>query len=176
MLALLAACGATRPAPESDEPDPTVAALVETAEVALAGADYDTAVAAYQEAYAKTPWNLRLGHALAAAYAARAQCVLSGSRGKRALAAADSDLRAALKLLPHDPTLQHSLALVLVEQAVLEMDPARAGVLREEARGYAAEVVEGAPVSWRVRLDHEKPLAIRRDIPVDGTLGILVGE
>jgi len=158
VLALLAACGAIRPAAEGAEPDPTVAALVETAEVALAGADYDTAVASYQEAYAKTPWNSRLGHALAAAYAARAQHVLSESRGKRALAAAEADLRAALELLRHDPTLQHSLAQVLVEQAVLEMDPVRAGALREEARGYAAEVVEQAPVN-SVHLERRVDLA-----------------
>ncbi len=136
-----------------------MASLVAAAEHALERADYDTAVASYREAYTRTPWNTRLARALAAAYAERA----AASRDQGGLAklrAAERDLGAALELLPDEPALQRSLAVVLVDRAALELDPTRAGALREAARAIAPDVVEAAPLETlalerRLDLAHE---------------------
>lgn len=82
----------------------------------MAVGDYDTAIAAYQEAHERTPWNERLRGHLAAAYAERSR--QARARGSDAdFVAAESDLRAATELRPDDPVLRANLALVLAERA-----------------------------------------------------------
>jgi tetratricopeptide (TPR) repeat protein len=171
-LSCLAACGATRSQLERSEDTETVAPLVATAERAVAREDYDTAIASYGEAYARTPWNLRLKRALAAAYAERA----AHSREQKrlgALRAAERDLRTALRLFPDDPALQRNLGIVLLEQAAREMDASRAGALREEARRYAPDVVEETPIV-QVRLERRLDLAF--ELIELGKLEAAIGE
>ncbi len=107
-----------------------ISPLVAKAEQAIAQGDYDTAVAAYEEAYERTPWNERLRAHLVAAYAERSQH--ARERGSEAdFAAAEKDLRAALELRPDDPVLRKNLALVLAERA------ARGGPEAEQLRAEA---------------------------------------
>lgn len=165
-LACLSACGAARLPPGRSEQARAVAPLVAEAERALAEADYDTAVASYRKAYAHTPWNLRLKRALAVAHAERAAAERDRG-GFTGLRAAERDLGAALELLPDEPALLRSLAVVLVEQASLELDPVRAGVLRETARALAPDVVEAAPLG---SLALERRLELAYELAREGRL------
>ena len=165
-LACLSACGAARPQPGRSEQARAVAPLVAEAERAIAEADYDTAIASYRKAYARTPWNIRLKRALAAAYAERAAAERDRG-GLTGLRAAERDLGAALELLPDEPALLRSLAVVLVEQAALELDPVRAGVLRETARTLAPDVVEAAPLG---SLALERRLDLAHELAREGRL------
>ncbi len=149
-----------------------MAPLIAAAERALASSDYDTAVASYQEAYALTPWNVRIARALAAAYAERAAAARNEG-GLEGLRAAERDLREALELLPDELALQRSLAVVLVEQAARELDPSRAGALREEARGIAPEVVEEAPL---VQLHLERRLDLALELAREGRLEAAIDD
>ncbi|MFQ5515775.1 MAG: tetratricopeptide repeat protein [Myxococcota bacterium] len=156
---LLLAVGAACTSPDVPEPrhEVSVSARIEAAERAMRRADYDTAIGAYRDAFQRTPWNTRLGRTLAAAYVKRAtQSRHSG--GVPGLREAEKDLRAALELVPEDGTLRRSLAVVLVEQAARQGDPARAGALREEARSYAPELVDTMPVR-QVRVERKLDLA-----------------
>jgi tetratricopeptide (TPR) repeat protein len=154
MLSFLAGCVSSQ---RQSVTEMDVTALIESGDRALARADYDTAVASYQQALERTPWNTRLKRALAAAYAKRAASARD-QEGLAGLRLAEDDLRAALQLLPDDEALRRNLAVVLVEQAARQGDPARAGAMREEARGFAPDVVEAAPVV-QVRVERQLDLA-----------------
>ncbi len=149
-----------------------MAPLVAEAERALARSDYDTAIASYRKAYARTPWNDRLARALAAAYAERAVAERDEG-GLAGLRAAERDLGAALELLPDEPALQRSMAVVLVDQARLELDPVRAGVLRETARAIAPDVVEAAPIG---SLALERRLDLAHQLAREGRIEAAVDD
>jgi len=127
--------------PGGDSAPGGISPLIERAERAGARGDYDTAIAAYAEAYAATPWNTRVRRALAAAYAGRAE----QHRERGSLPSAERDLREAVALEPEDPELRHNLAVVLIERAALEMDERRAEAMRAEARELAPELDAASP-------------------------------
>ena len=142
-LGLAQAC--QRPPTEpSPPPSPTVASLVGVARAALERRDYDAAVDAYRQALSQTPWNTRLSHALAAAYAGRAAYARDVERAA-GLPSAEADLRKALVLRPGEPSLRRNLARVLVERAAWESDPERVRRMRAEARSLAPELLEAVP-------------------------------
>jgi len=116
-LAFAAACASTEGRPTAPEASAEgISPLVTRAEQAAAAGDYDTAVAAYEEAFARTPWNERLRDHLAAAYAQRSERARARG-GKADFMAAEADLRAAVALRPADPVLRRNLAVVLSERA-----------------------------------------------------------
>lgn len=129
--------------------------LVTRAEQAEAAGDLDTAILAWRESFARTPWNVRLRRALAAAYAERARRTRE-EEGVFGLASAERDLREALRLEPDAPTIRRNLAVLLVERSVREMDPERARTLRDEARALDPELAqmgEGARADIDRKLD-----------------------
>ena len=103
--------------------------------------DYDTAIAAYAQAYEATPWNTRLRRALAAALAGRA----GQHRERGSLPGAEQDLLRAVSLERGDPELRHNLAVVLIERAALELDEERAEAMRAEALELAPDLHAGSP-------------------------------
>lgn len=157
LLALLAACaGGVREGANLEQPQ-SVTPIIAAAERARERGDFDAAIAGYQQAIARTPWNSLLEGHLAASYVERA----THSRdegGIEGVRAAEQDLRRALELLPNDAAIQRSLATVLVDLANRQLDPARARALREEAGSLAPEVVEATPVV-QPRLERRLDLA-----------------
>ena len=136
LLALLPACGANGP-PEPDASRPaSVGPIVEEAEAKRAAGDLDGAIAGYEEALERTPWNDRIRHSLAMTHAEKAQ----RWRARRHLPPAERELRVALELLPDDPSLRHNLAVVLIERANLDLDPEQAAARRAEALELAPDL------------------------------------
>jgi tetratricopeptide (TPR) repeat protein len=155
--ALMSACVGSGPEPEAAAPDTVgVAPLVARAEAASASGDHAAAIADYQAALERTPWNTRLVQALVASYAARANQARTKPGGAKGLAAAEADLRAALELAPKDPALERSLAGVLLERAAFATSDEEIAKLRGEARSLAPELEASAPLvrkSAEVRID-----------------------
>ncbi len=155
--ALLSACVGSGPGPGGDEPDTAgVGPLVARAEAASASGDHAAAIADYQAALERTPWNTRLVQSLVASYAARADQARTRPGGAKGLAAAEKDLRAALELAPEDPALRRSLAAVLLEQAGFAKTDEEIARLRGEARALAPDLEAQAPLvrkSAEVRID-----------------------
>ena len=136
LLALVPACAANGP-PESDASRPaSVSPILEEAEAKRAAGDFDGAIASYEAALERTPWNDRIRHSLAMTHAEKAQ----HWRAQRHLPPAERELRLALELLPGDPGLRHNLAVVLVERANLDLDPEQAAARRAEALELAPEL------------------------------------
>ena len=155
LVTLLACLTPSPPAPQRGTEPVTVDVWVRRAETAEAGGDYDTAILAWKEAHARTPWNPRLARALAAAYVFRAE-ETRAQEGVFGLESAEGDLREARRLLPDDPTIRQNLATLLVERSVREMDPDRARTLRDEARSLDPELAqlgEGSRADIERRLD-----------------------
>ena len=168
-----------------------VGSLVQSAERAFDGGDYDAAISAYVQALERTPWNDRLVANLAAAYAARAESARE-QPGVVPLERAAADLRRARELRPDDPVLRANLARVLVEHAN-RSDPERALELRAEARQLDAALEASAgevrPLLER-RLDLAFELlergqlevgllrleALRRDYPESREVALLLGQ
>lgn len=145
VAALLFAAACATPessAPRSTSSPEGISPLVTQAEQALAEGDFDTAIAAYEEAIERTPWNARLRDHLAAAYAQRSQRSRARGGGDD-FASTESDLRAALALRPDDPVLRKNLAIVLAERAGRSRG-ADAESLRAEA--FALDPQAGASV------------------------------
>ena len=155
--ALLSACVGSGPKPEAEAPDPAgIAPLLARAEAASASGDLDAAIADYQAAVKRTPWNPRLVQSLVASYAARADKSRTKPGGARGLALAEADLRAALALQPKDPALERSLAAVLLEESGFAKTDAEIAKLRGEARALAPDLEAQAPLvrkSAEVRID-----------------------
>jgi tetratricopeptide (TPR) repeat protein len=144
-----------------------VAPLVERAEAARAAGDLDSAVAKYDEAYARTPWNTRLREALVATHADRAARARKKPGGARGLAAAEKDLRAARALAPDDAGVARSLAAVLLERAAFEADDDLSAKLRLEANTLAPELAAQSPP---VRLPVERRLDLGYSLIEQGQL------
>jgi tetratricopeptide (TPR) repeat protein len=136
LLALLPACGASRPPEPEEERPASVGPIIEEAEQQRAAGDLDAAIASYEEALERTPWNDRIRYALAMTHAERAQ----QSRDSGHLPPAERELRKALELLPEDPSVRHNLAVVLLERADLDLDPEQAAARRAEAMELAPDV------------------------------------
>ncbi len=145
LAALVAGCSGlgTEERPEQPEQPPeSVAPLIEEAERLRAQGEYEGAIAAYEQALARTPWNDRIRLAVAATYAERgAQAHADGELGP-----AEADLRAALEVAPENPQVRRNLALLLTERAALDMDPERAQARRAEAEELAPGITLGSPV------------------------------
>ncbi len=140
VLALVLASECASPGPERAAPR-GVAPLIERAERAIERGDYDAAIPAYEQALEITPWNTRVTRALAAAHAERG----ARRRAEGSLPSAETDLRRALELQPDDAELRFNLAVVLIERADLDLDPARAVGMRAEAARLAPELYAGSP-------------------------------
>jgi tetratricopeptide (TPR) repeat protein len=138
-----------------------VAPIVSRARAAEQSGDHDAAIDAYAEAWERTPWNTRIGDALVAAYVARADKKRTKPGGPKGLAAAESDLRAALEVSPGNDAVERSLATVLLERAALEREDADADVLRAEAQTLAPDLAGQTPV---VRLAVERRMDIAYDL------------
>jgi tetratricopeptide (TPR) repeat protein len=172
-----AAAGSGSPAPGTSPPGAapegdnvlesrTVGPIVARAEGAMQAEDFETAIELYRAAFERTPWNTRLRDALAAAHAGRAR--QARERGRfRELPAAEADLRAALELRPGDPDLERNLAVVLAERASVDLDPARAGELRQEARALDPHVEASLPAR---RADLERRLDLAFELLERGQL------
>jgi tetratricopeptide (TPR) repeat protein len=157
-LLVAIACAGPQEDPRAAVPSSEgISPLVAKAEAAIAQGDYDTAVAAYEEAYERTPWNERLRAHLVAAYAERSK--RARARGtERDFAAAEKDLRAALELRPDDPVLRKNLALVLAERAARGREGSEQ--LRAEALALDPEVAASVPagaeeIERRLDLAHD---------------------
>ncbi len=168
-LLLLLSASLSTCAPPQVEPERastgSVTPLVARAERAMEQGDYTTAIDAYAEALERTPWNTRLSTALVSAYAARA--AHPAKSGRAGLRAAEADLRTALSIAPDDPTLQRSLAAVLLDLSAREESPERALALRLEARRHAPELESSTPV---VQLVVERRLDMAFDLVERGQL------
>ena len=140
-LVTLPGCRSAAPPEDADAAQTTVAPLVERAERLRDKNDYDGAIAAYEQALAKTPWNDRIRHALAMTHAERARSF----RDEGLLVKAETDLRRAQELEPEHPNVRQNLAVVLVERAALDMDPAKAAARRAEAETLAPGVTAAEP-------------------------------
>ena len=138
-----------------------VAPIVARAEAAAQSGDHDAAIEAWAAAYERTPWNTRIASSLVAAYVARAEKNRTKPGGPKGLAAAESDLRAALEVAPKDGAVQRSLAAVLLERAALERGDAEADALRAEAATLAPDLAGQTPV---VRLSVERRMDIAYDL------------
>jgi tetratricopeptide (TPR) repeat protein len=171
-LALLASaggsCGGGAP-PDAgrDAAAAGVAPIVERAEAAAARGDLDGAIAGYDQAIQRTPWNTRLRSQLVAAYAERAEAKRRKPGGPAGLAAAEADLRAAHELAPDDAGVTRSLAAILVERAAFESDDALAEKLRAEATSLAPDIAAQAPA---VRLPVERRLDLAYDLIDRGSI------
>jgi tetratricopeptide (TPR) repeat protein len=158
VLALVLPLGcspAKSPAPTTAVAPEGISPLVTRAERALQDGDATAAIAAYEEALARTPWNEALRGHLAAARGERAR----QARERGDYAAAETDLRAALELRPDDPVLRTNLSVVLHERALGARGDA-ADRLREEARALAPEATPAGAaraedVERRLDLAHE---------------------
>jgi len=144
-----------------------VAPIVARAEAAVASDDLDSGVAAYREAYERTPWNTRIASSLVAALVARAEKARTKPGGSVGLALADADLREALAITPKQPGLERSLAIVLLERAALARDDAEVDHLRAEAEALAPDLTAQTPT---VRLPIERRLDIAFDLLERGQL------
>ena len=133
ILSLALGCTAAPPDPGGGL-DPGVAPLVRRGESAAQAGDWDLAIRSYEEALERTPWNTRFERLLAVAHAERA-AQQRARGGREALEAAVADLRRAREIDAADATFRTNLAVVLVELARVETDPARAAAAREEAAG-----------------------------------------
>lgn len=158
--AVLAGCAAR--APQQSVDPQGIGPVVARAEAAEAVRDHDAAIAAWREAFEKTPWNERVRSRLVGAYAARA-AVARAKGGSAPLARAESDLRAARELVPDDLTLRHNLAFVLGERAARSSDPAEAERLRAEATELdpAAAAAPATDAELERRLDLAHDLVLR---------------
>lgn len=163
MLASLAACAGSPPSAEPEAHPQSVGVLVDRATVARARGDYDATILSYRAALDRTPWNTRLQRALAVSYAER------GARHRRrgSLPSAERDLRDALLVLPGDPDLERSLAVILIERAERVFDPAQSQLLRSEARALAPALVDATPP---VRADLERRLDLAFELIQRGQL------
>lgn len=140
--------------------------MVERAERALAEGDYETAIAAYTAARARTPWNDRLRVALVGVYAERART--AHARGDlEGVLQAESDLRSALELAPDDLVLRRSLAVVLADRANRSMEPEVAARFRAEARSLDPEAEHAVPAG---RPDVERRLDLAYELLERGQL------
>jgi len=144
-----------------------VAPIVSRAESAIADGDLDTGIDGYREAYDRTPWNTRIGSALVAAYVARAEKERSKPGGAKGLALAERDLRDALEVSPKNPQIERSLAAVLLDQAGITADDAKAAQLRAEANALAPDLVTETPA---LKLGVERRLDIAFDLLERGQL------
>lgn len=104
----------------------------------MRGGDYDTAVASYRAALERVPGDDLLESALVSAYVARAR--RRRASGVSGLEGAEGDLRLALALRPDDASLRRSLAVVVLDRASREADPARAKAMRAEALALEPEL------------------------------------
>jgi tetratricopeptide (TPR) repeat protein len=177
-LALLAAAGAGcgGRAPEDaarDEAAAGVAPIVERAEVASAQGDLDGAIAGYEQATERTPWNTRLKSQLVAEYAKRADAKRRKPGGAKGLTLAEKDLRAAHALAPEDSGVTHSLAAILVERAAFESDDALAEQLRSEASSLAPDVTAETPA---VRLPVERRLDLAYELIDHGSIDAAIDQ
>ena len=170
-LALSCACvgGSAEPkdAPDAASDPAGVAPIVARAEAATASGDLDASVAAWREAYERTPWNTRLASSLVAAYVARAEQERTKPGGSKGLALAEADLRKALLIAPKQPEVERSLAIVLLERASLAADDADADRFRSQAAALAPELAAQTPV---LRLPVERRLDIAFDLLERGQL------
>lgn len=160
-----AACGGG--GPESGDAATGVAPIVERAEAAAAHGDLDAAIAGYDEALLRTPWNTRLRSQLVAAYSERAAAKRHKPGGARGLALAEADLRAAHELAPDDATITRSLAAVLLERSAFEADDATAAAARAEAEKLAPELAAAQP---NARLPVEQRLDLALELIQGGNL------
>ena len=135
-LGSAAACGTSPPAePSREEQLRGVAPLIESAGRSRSSGDYTRAIELYREAFERTPWNERLGRALAVTYAEKA--IAERNEGK--MSAAEADLREAVGLFPDDLQFRRNLAVVLLERATLELEPDEAQALVAEIRALDPE-------------------------------------
>lgn len=163
-LALICACvgGSSEPGADSAAGDAAgVAPIVARAEASVASGELDAGIAAYREAYERTPWNTGIASSLVAAYVARAEKKRAKPGGAKGLSLAEADLRAALEIAPEQPAVEQSLATVLLERAALVKDDADSSRLREEAAALAPELAAQTPVQ---RLPVERRLDIAYDL------------
>lgn len=171
-LALLAAagwaCAAKGPTDaEREAAAAGVAPIVARAEAAAARGDSDAAIAGYEEAIERTPWNTRLESQLVAAYTQRAEAKRRKPGGARGLALAEKDLRSAHELAPDDASVTRSLASVLLERAAFETDDALSEQLRAEATKLAPDVAAENPA---VRLPVESRLDLAYELIDSGSI------
>jgi tetratricopeptide repeat protein len=171
-LALLAAAGwaCTTPGPSDADREAAaagVAPIVERAEAAAAHGDLDGAIAGYQAAIDRTPWNTRLSSQLVAAYTQRAEVKRRKPGGAQGLALAEKDLRAAHALAPDDATVTRSLAGALIERAAFESDDALSERLRSEAAQLAPDLAAENPA---VRLPVERRLDLAYELIDSGSI------
>ena len=160
-----AACGGG--GPSDDATAAGVGPIVERAEAAAAQGDLDGAIAGYDEALERTPWNARLRSQLVAAYSQRAAAERHKPGGAKGLAAAEKDLRAAHELAPDDATIKRSLAAVLLERSEYEADDAVAAKARAEATELAPDLAAAQPAA---RLPVERRLDLAYDLIQGGNL------
>ena len=170
-VALLCSCVAKSTPPEGGSGSASetagVAPIVSRAESAIASGDLDAGIDAYREAFERTPWNTRIGSALVAAYATRAEKERVKPGGAKGLALAEADLREALAIAPKNPELERSLAAVLLDEASFASEDAEVDRLRSEANTLAPDLVVGTPA---LKLGVERRLDLAFDLLERGQL------
>jgi tetratricopeptide (TPR) repeat protein len=135
---------------------------------AYESADLDAAIAAYQSALEKTPWNDRIKGVLAATWAEKAAQARAEGQYK-GVSRAEGYLREALALTPEDPALRHNLAIVLVDLSTRQMDPEASAALLAEAQSLSPEVASTRP---DVRPDLERRLDLAYELVSRGQLEV----